>query len=179
MEVETEINSVLAENRPALAYLISQRAKFENWLQIETFKRLRNATNFNVEIEYPYPNSRGRCDLWLSDGQAYAQWIEIKLCVTNYEASKTDKKSARPITNQISSILADIEKLETLAPSTALKKLIVVAYPLPENFADHPQWQDHISTLRQRCPAISLYQSHEISLLGESTHLAIYVASFS
>ena len=179
MEIETAINTVLTENGPALAYLISQRAKFEDWLQIETFKRLQDATNFNVELEYGYPNSQSRCDFWLSDGQTQAQWIEIKLCVTNYEKSKTNKKSGRPITNQISNILADIEKLETLAPSTASKKLIVIAYPLPEHFADHPQWQGHISTLRQRCPAISLYQSHEISLMGQSTHLAIYVANFS
>ncbi|MFQ5625301.1 MAG: hypothetical protein ACE5FM_01435, partial [Methyloligellaceae bacterium] len=175
----TAINSVLTKNKAVLAYLISQRARFENWLQIETFKLLQESTNFIVELEYGYHNSQSRCDLWLSDGQTQAQWVEIKLCVTNYEKSKTNKKSARPITNQISDIRADIEKLETLAPSTALKTLIVVAYPLPEHFADHPQWQDHMSSLRQHCPAISLYQSHEISLMRQSTYLAIYVANFS
>jgi DNA-binding sugar fermentation-stimulating protein len=138
---------VLHKNSTLVARLASERKRFENWLQLEILKSLMDEYP-SIEIEKAFPGSNERCDFWLAEANGSQSWLELKLCVTNYCSVYTDSPSSRPITNQVSEIVRDVEKLNRL-PSSYSRSVFLIAYPLPDAIQCHPAWSVHIEKFRQ------------------------------
>lgn len=150
--VEDEANRVLIANHALIARLAAERKRFEDWLQLEIFKVLM-LQRTTLEIEKSYPNSKERCDFWCSEPNEPESWVELKLCVTNYCNDFTGAVSSRPITNQISDIQRDVEKLGRL-PSDAHRAILLAAYPMPRDYRTHSAWGGHVSTIKSSASSI-------------------------
>lgn len=137
------------ETRPeALADAVRTRRWAENeWLQKEMAERLSiGRPSRIVQRERPYPTTQERCDIWVKDHGDRESWLELKCCVTNYVRGSTDATTNRPITQQINEIIRDIEKLKSLS-SDKDRRVVFLAYPLPQNYESHIHWQRHLARL--------------------------------
>ena len=174
-EFSDALFQVLSENKELLSNLAIRRLRCENWLRLETYKRLYLGKSFECGIECAYLDSKERCDFHLRNATSEA-WIEVKLCVTNYAKGWLPPPSARPITNQISSIEQDIQKLRHVTAIGASKYLFLVGYPLPENHAELTEWQGHLRGLSAAMEKVS-----QLTLQKEdkTTCLVIYRASIA
>lgn len=150
--IEDEANRVLIANRALVARLAAERKRFEDWLRLEVFKVLMLQRTC-LEIEKSYPNSKERCDFWSCEPGEPENWVEVKLCVTNYCNDFTGAVSSRPITNQISDIQRDIEKLGRL-PRETCRAILFAAYPMPRDYRSHSAWGAHISSIKSCAPSI-------------------------
>jgi len=144
--VVAEAQRALNVNHDLVARLAAERKRFEDWLQLEIFKALMHK-HTGLEIEVPYPNSKERCDFWCREQTEAESWVELKLCVTNYSHDFTEAVSSRPITNQISDILRDVEKLGRLPPE-AHRAILLLAYPMPSHYQSHSAWAAHVAHIR-------------------------------
>jgi hypothetical protein len=137
-------STILTRRYSLISRLASERAKFENWLQLELLAELQEAFP-SLQIEKAYPDSQERCDFYHEESE---EWLELKLCVTNYCSSFAKSFKPRPITDQIKSILQDVSKLRRL-PSNAISSVLAIAYPLPENYSVHNEWNKHLNKIRE------------------------------
>src|SRR5271168_3345036 len=113
--VTQTVQSIVIEDADVVSRLAASRKRFEGWLQIEVFKRfLRRFPEFEAMPERAYGSGGlDRCDLWCREPSGKESWVELKTCVTNYE-QKYGSATPRPITNQISEVLRDMERLARL-----------------------------------------------------------------
>ena len=128
--------------------LAASRKRSESWLQIEVFKRfIRPFPDIEIVPERAYPSGgQERCDLWCREADGSESWVELKTCVTNYE-QQYGPNSPRPITNQISEVIRDTERLMRL-PVESRRHLFLLAYPMPASGIPPQQWSIHLSRLR-------------------------------
>lgn len=139
--------AALEANTGLLTRLVTTRARFENWLHLEILGRLLSELDgYDLEAERRYPGTRERCDLWLRSPDGDETWIELKCCVTNYCSAFTTKSSARPITNEISEILRDKDKLARIEQGTL--EILLIAYPMPDGYTTHVAWSGHLAKFK-------------------------------
>lgn len=143
--VSTEAERILGQDRDLIARLVSERKRFEKWLQLEILKALMPRYP-RIQIEKPLRDGKERCDFWTDESDRKESWLELKFCVTNYCSEFTSNLSARPITNQITQIVRDIGKLNQV-PESHGRTVLLIAYPLPNAEEEHPAWASHLAIL--------------------------------
>lgn len=136
-------STILHRRFSLISRLASERARFEGWLQLELLAELQEEFP-SLQIEQAYPDSQERCDFYHG---ASEEWLELKLCVTNYCQGFANYHT-RPITDQINGIIQDVSKLRRL-PSNAKSSVLVIAYPLPENYSVHKEWNKLLNKIRE------------------------------
>lgn len=171
--VTAVVEGILRENVDLVSRLVSERKRFENWLQLEALRRLMEE-GVDLEIEWPFPSSKDRCDFWASDSSGLEHWIELKLCVTNYCAAYTSSKLARPITNQVSDILRDVAKLQRINKKNQ-RNVLLVAYPLPESDTEHVAWRSHLKKIEEEVQRLTKAFSMVVKHGAETAQVSTYV----
>ncbi len=164
---------ILNNNRYLIAHLISERKRFEGWLQIEILNHLLSEGSL-IKIEKPYPEGNTRCDFWKDEGAEVESWVELKLCVTNYCSNFTTNLSPRPITNQVDQIIMDIEKLNQIS-KTHNGAVIVIAYPLPKTCSEYMPWKKHLSRIGSSASSWKKLFSIEVLQNETSAYLEAYL----
>jgi hypothetical protein len=155
--VADHAQSVLRQEIDLISRLVSRRKRFENWLQIGIYKRLiRDNRDIIVELERPYPIGSERCDFWSPKSDNCENWVEPKICVTNYVQNYTELSSPRPITNQIDSVIADIEKLRRISLASSFRHVFLLAYPIPVGDRPYSPWEGHLDKIRKTSTDLSL-----------------------
>ncbi len=129
-----------------LVPVFDRRMSCEPWLHVEFGYVLRQMIDrgkiTSMELEKPYPRPRGaRCDIWFSGDDTEA-WIEMKSVVTNYGGA------GKPITNQVDSVIGDMQKLAN-APADAERLVLFVVYPLASSGTDESSWSHHMNKLEE------------------------------
>ncbi len=166
---------VIEENRQLIRHQVKKRSRFENWLQLEIFKKiLMECPSLSVDVERSYPLGKGRCDFWCKSEDGVDEWVELKLCVTNYCRTSSESSSNRPITTQISDVVRDSLKLQAVTESVGARSILLLVYPLPADFRCHVQWNIHLDKLRCEAGAISEYFFSHI----HDDDLSAYVAAY-
>jgi hypothetical protein len=146
-EVVESARGLLGENAILLSELVASRKRFENWMQIEIYRRLiRHISGEYIELERPYPGIAERCDMWRREADGSESWVELKLCVTNYVSKYLPPSYARPITNQIGEIISDASKLKRL-PVSFHRNIFLLVYPMVQEHDTHAAWCAHLSRL--------------------------------
>jgi len=173
--ISKKTSSILEEHHDLVARLVAERRRFENWLQLEILNSLLH-TEPDIEIERPFPGSKERCDFWLVEKSGKESWLELKLCVTNYCSSYTDSLSARPITNQISDIIRDVEKLKRI-DQVNNRHVLAIVYPMPIDYSSHLSWAGHMARFNSAAKSIKEVFSIGLERNSKSTRLVGYVLS--
>ena len=125
--VRNLIVNVLEERKPLVAMAIRQRAKFEGWLKFELAYRTSQVNDIkDVLVESGYEGQKIRGDLlFRRNDKEYL--IELKTPNTSWRMDGVEKK-IRPITKNISSIVADGQKLKS-HPNGGI--IAFVLFPIP------------------------------------------------
>ena len=171
-ELADQAQRTLHANHDLVARLVAERKRFENWLQLEIFNALMQRIS-DLKIEAPYPNGKERCDFWCPEINGAESWVELKLCVTNYSRDVTEDVSGRPITNQISDVLRDVEKLARL-PSHLHRAILLLVYPMPSHYRTHPAWADHMTSFESSTSSIEEQFSVPLHRKGKSAAVVAY-----
>lgn len=100
--------------------------------------------------------------------------MELKVCVTNYANSFGRRTSPRPITNQISDVLRDAEKLGRLAREACERHIFLLAYPMPLNYASHVEWGRHLERLRSRGTSVMQTLASRVEQSGQTATVVGY-----
>ena len=144
------ICSILKEKEEIVHVAMKQRSKFEGWLKLELAHSLSEYFG-DVEIECSRENS-------LVDIYAGGSLVELKTPNTNYRADHVDTKT-RPITNNIDSIIKDIQKLKGLSDQSEPHYIAFVLFPIDEDGA----YKMHIQKIMCHCNSIV---EKEVSVCG-------------
>ena len=171
--ITTQARVTLEDNHAFIAHLVSKGQKFENWLQMEIFKALLQDFP-SMEIEKTLPSSAKRCDFWIKAGKGRENWLELKLCVTNYCTEFKDNASTRPITSQIAQLIQDAERLRQL-PSSYSRSVLLIAYPLPDTEEEHPMWTGHLQNVESRVKTLHRAFSLPMTRNGRIARVSGYV----
>ena len=129
-ELNELIVRILKDNEDLVFIAIRQRAKFEGWLKFELSRKL--LVYPDLEVERPYPNDKNQhADIYANNA-----FIELKTPNTNYRYDKCIT-CTRPITVNITSIIADINKLRKIENSK--KYVAFVLFPIDEEnlYSEH------------------------------------------
>ena len=173
--VTQHANALLHEDEDLVSRLVAGRKRFENWLQLEIFKRLiRGNGELEIDLEKPYPNLQERCDLWCREDAQRESWVELKICVTNYAQNFTGPSSPRPITNQISDIIRDSEKLQRIQGEKANRHILLLTYPMPFEYASNSAWTSHLNRIRASSCEIFEAFSLAVERSGRTASLVAY-----
>ena len=150
--IEELISSVnrRIESEPGLAYFVTERLQFEGWLKVVvvteinsvTAKLEQNANDVFARVEYEL-GTRKRIDIFVPNIIA----VELKVIATNYAANCVKRKS-KNITNQIDSLISDLEKLQAFRDRGHNEPIASfgVVFPLSP---DNSQWLEHINRVKQ------------------------------
>jgi hypothetical protein len=158
--------SAIRENIENLRKYVLERTWFEDWLQEDLARRIGDSDpSLSVEREHFYPTTQERCDIWVDDDSDQESWIELKCCVTNYAQSITESSTNRPITQQISEILRDIQKLKRLG-SIGHRYALFVAYPMPNDYKSNGYWAKHLARLCDSASDVSELFAVPLSTTG-------------
>ena len=111
--MEQQLNDILVnilKSRQDLVFIaIKQRAKFEGWLKFELANELNNIySDTCVEKCMPYKGSEKLVDVFSNNS-----CIELKTPNTSYRHDGCENRT-RPITNNIASIIDDINALKKI-----------------------------------------------------------------
>ncbi|SRR5258708_6480948 len=174
--VISSAHSVLKEEKHFVSHIVAGRKRFENWLQLEIYKRLMR-NNPEIEMERPYFAARERCDFWCRETDELENWVELKLCVTNYEQDYTGQFSNRPITNEIDSVIADIKKLRKVPNVTSVWHVLLLAYPMPVGEKCHLPWMNHLDKIRENSTSLDRAFTVMLERAGKSVTLVGYKIS--
>lgn len=117
------ICSILKEKEDIVHVAMKQRSKFEGWLKLELAHRLSEYFD-DVEIECSRDTS-------LVDIYAGGSLVELKTPNTSYRVDNVGTKT-RPITNNIDSIIKDIQKLKGLSSQSEPHYIAFVMFPIDE-----------------------------------------------
>lgn len=170
--IVTKAQKVLSNNIPLVSRLAFERKKFENWLQLEILKSLLERKP-EVKIEKAYPGEATRCDFWFLDNDDNQNWLELKLCVTNY-CRGTTPPYTRPITDQINSALRDLDKLSKI-PAKHSRSVLLIAYPLPEIIDDKDCWTKHLAKISKSSKSVHEEFSTKLNQDGVETRMNGYL----
>jgi hypothetical protein len=116
-------------NRPIFDIHLPKRAKFERYLQSVLSLRLKQKFK-DTEIEYPLSDKH--VDIYANE-----TFIELKTPNTNYKLEGIEDKT-RPITNNIQSIIDDINKLRKLNVKEGVVAFVLFPVdPDKDNYSQH------------------------------------------
>ena len=163
---------VIEENRLLIERLALTRKHFENWFLLEVYRRLLSSQSVEqLEVQRPFPTAPTpqRCDLWAQDRAGTEWWVELKVCATNYGST-----SPRAITQVISSVIEDTKKLRSLAPQEAQRYILLVAYPLPPEYASYAPWSSHLVRIADTQGVISEAFVLPLSINARQWNLVAY-----
>jgi hypothetical protein len=153
----------IEENYGYLSFLINWRYRNEKWLQLETMliiSSMREVTEYLPEKHY---NLREKCDFWFKTRDGVEHWMEIKMCPTNYRPSLSRIRHSKAITDSVSSVMMDIERLKRYAPPHAGKHILFTFYPLyPESRSIFNT--KHLSKISNACGRIITSPNRQIQV---------------
>ena len=129
MPLELTLNTVgecLADllRRDALHVALRQRAKFEGWLKVELAHALAQR-GASVALEPGIEGTRCRADMTVRFPEEDYSLLMLKTVNTNFRFPGVESRT-RPITKNISGVIADLEKLRS--STTSCPRLVV--FPL-------------------------------------------------
>lgn len=141
--LSTNLNSLLC--REVLGPVLQQRAKFEGWLKIELAYALQRH-GLPVQLEEPIPGTRHRADLAVESPEGELFYIMLKTVNTNFRFPGVDRRT-RPITQNISAVIDDVEKLISAASGQA-GLVVFSVFPVAANRAKRDaQLMKHIARI--------------------------------
>lgn len=145
----------IIEKRYAIIDVASkQRAKYEGWLKFELVEQLLNSGAEEIVLEAPYGEYRSDIGLRFNNQQYY---LELKTCNTNYRMKGADNKH-KPITKNINSIIADVEKLRRFESSGIV---CFTLFPLP---VDDTRYLRYIQRIEDRVGFKLVKDKHFITI---------------
>ena len=119
------IKKILSKNQDLLEIAFRQRAKFEGWLKFEIAKEFQKSGK-DTKVEYPI--AKGHVDLFADNCL-----IELKTPNTSYTCKGVDPKT-RPITDNVNSIISDVDKLRNITEGLSYDSFIAfVMFPIDTN----------------------------------------------
>jgi len=133
--VQVILKDITLHRRDVMSVAVPQRAKYEGWLKMEMAAALALHEDFkDVNIEPSYP-LKGKADLSLRVDRTI-WYLELKTSNTNWRARGLANRT-RPITLNISQIIADIAKLREKCPP-AKGLMVFTLFPVPTQI-----WEEH------------------------------------
>lgn len=153
-EVAEIVRSVLKEiavsRRDVLILAAQQRARFEGWLKFELAAALSSGDDIQrVTLEDQY-RTGGRSDLSFKlNGTTW--YVEMKTANVNWQADGVESRT-RPVTRNVSGIIADIAKLRDKCPPA--RGLAVFAFfPVPTRIWENERGKllYHLYRIEQQC----------------------------
>lgn len=139
--INKAIIEILEERKEFLKIAIRQKNKFEGWLKFELAHYLEKMGMESVEVESTVEYKRCRYDIsFYHKGDFYR--VELKTPNTNWKIDGI-KKSGRPITANIASIISDAKKLNSNYGIVAF-----VLFPIP---VEDDRWKIYIERISTEC----------------------------
>jgi hypothetical protein len=99
--------------------------------------------------------------------------VEIKTLPTNFGRSGRGL-SATGITQRISSVIADLDRLASVLVSGERGYVLWLAYPIPDDVVTRDRWHEHYSRVRKKSPATETVV--ELRLGGELGYANVYLS---
>ena len=181
------IESILSNNQDLLEIAFKQRAKFEGWLKFEIAKEFQKSGK-DTKVEYPiadlfadkvlpelYRNTeverliqRGHVDLFADNCL-----IELKTPNTSYTCKGVDPKT-RPITDNVNSIISDVDKLRNITEGLSYDSFIAfVMFPIDTN----KKYMGHVNKIENhiQAPGLQIIKD-ERTVTINSIPALVYVA---
>ncbi|EDM24610.1 hypothetical protein CMTB2_03803 [Caminibacter mediatlanticus TB-2] len=120
-EISKKIN-----NKKGLEVFAIHRAKFEGWLKVEICDIL---LSFTQEVKVEYGKNGKKIDIFFKYNKC-GYYIELKTINTSYKCNYVVRKN-KPITNNLESVINDINKLKNLKNGN--KYIFFIVFLLPKN----------------------------------------------
>lgn len=139
------IVEILKSHEKLLRIPLRQKAKFEGWLKFEIANYLEQIDMKNVEVEYKVEYSRNRTDVAFFHNETFYS-LELKTPNTNWKIEGVNIMG-RPITKNIQSIIADVEKLNS---KTRNGIVAFVLFPVP---VDDNRWEVYLNRINEKTGA--------------------------
>ena len=159
------IKKILSKNQDLLEIAFRQRAKFEGWLKFEIAKEFQKSGK-DTKVEYPI--AKGHVDLFADNCL-----IELKTPNTSYTCKGVDPKT-RPITDNVNSIISDVDKLRNITEGLSYDSFIAfVMFPIDTN----KKYMGHVNKIENHIQAPGLQiikDEREVSI--NSIPALVYVA---
>ena len=159
------IKKILSKNQDLLEIAFRQRAKFEGWLKFEIAKEFQESGK-DTKVEYPI--AKGHVDLFADNCL-----IELKTPNTSYTCKGVDPKT-RPITDNVNSIISDVDKLRNITEGLSYDSFIAfVMFPIDTN----KKYMGHVNKIENHIQAPGLQiikDEREVSI--NSIPALVYVA---
>ena len=138
------IKKILSKNQDLLEIAFRQRAKFEGWLKFEIAKEFQESGK-DTKVEYPI--AKGHVDLFADNCL-----IELKTPNTSYTCKGVDPKT-RPITDNVNSIISDVDKLRNITEGLSYDSFIAfVMFPIDTN----KKYMGHVNKIENHIQAQGL-----------------------
>lgn len=144
------IESILSNNQDLLEIAFKQRAKFEGWLKFEIAKKFQESGK-DTKVEYSI--AKGHVDLFADNCL-----IELKTPNTSYTCEGVDPKT-RPITDNVNSIISDVDKLRKISEDTCYDLFIAfVMFPIDkdEDKNTKSKYIEHVNRIENHIQAQGL-----------------------
>ena len=159
------IKKILSKNQDLLEIAFRQRAKFEGWLKFEIAKEFQKSGK-DTKVEYPI--AKGHVDLFADNCL-----IELKTPNTSYTCKGVDPKT-RPITDNVNSIISDVDKLRNITEGLSYDSFIAfVMFPIDTN----KKYMGHVNKIENHIQAqrLQIIKDERIVTL-KSIPALVYVA---
>ena len=144
------IESILSNNQDLLEIAFKQRAKFEGWLKFDIAKKFQESGK-DTKVEYSI--AKGHVDLFADNCL-----IELKTPNTSYTCEGVDPKT-RPITDNVNSIISDVDKLRKISEDTCYDLFIAfVMFPIDkdEDKNTKSKYIEHVNRIENHIQAQGL-----------------------
>ena len=165
------IESILSNNQDLLEIAFKQRAKFEGWLKFEIAKKFQESGK-DTKVEYSI--AKGHVDLFADNCL-----IELKTPNTSYTCEGVDPKT-RPITDNVNSIISDVDKLRKISEDTCYDLFIAfVMFPIDkdEDKNTKSKYIEHVNRIENHIQAQGLQIiKDERIVIVKSIPALVYVA---
>ena len=165
------IKKILSKNQDLLEIAFRQRAKFEGWLKFEIAKKFQESGK-DTKVEYSI--AKGHVDLFADNCL-----IELKTPNTSYTCEGVDPKT-RPITDNVNSIISDVDKLRKISEDTCYDLFIAfVMFPIDkdEDKNTKSKYIEHVNRIENHIQAqgLQIIKDERIVTL-KSIPALVYVA---
>ncbi|SNT19401.1 hypothetical protein SAMN05446037_105020 [Anaerovirgula multivorans] len=148
------VREIIEKRRAVIDIASKQRAKYEGWLKFELVEWLLNSGVEDIVLEAPYGEYRSDIGFRFNNKQYY---LELKTCNTNYRIKGAENKH-KPITKNINSIIADVEKLRKFESSGIV---CFTLFPLP---VDDTRYLQYIQRIEDSVGFKLIKDKHYITL---------------
>ena len=165
------IKSILLNNKDLLEIAFKQRAKFEGWLKFEIAKEFQTS---GKDTKVEYPTAKGHVDIFADNCL-----IELKTPNTSYNHPDLESKT-RPITDNVNSIISDVDKLRKISEDTCYDLFIAfVMFPIDkdEDKNTKSKYIEHVNRIENHIQAQGLQiikDEREVTI--KSIPALVYVA---